>query len=138
MLRSELGEENFWKGMRLYYEKYRNKNAMTDDLRKVMEQVSGKDLSQFFHQWLYVAGQPYLKISTKPGNVKGLTDIIVEQTQDFIFSFNLDIRLKDSTGERSVKMLVDKKITRLSVKAAPDVELTADPDVRLLFSYKKN
>ncbi len=44
MLRHELGEETFWKGIRLYYERYRNSNALTDDFVKVMEEVSGKDL----------------------------------------------------------------------------------------------
>ena len=34
--------------MSSFYEKFRNKNALTSDFEKVMEEVSGKDLSGFF------------------------------------------------------------------------------------------
>ncbi len=34
MLRHELGDEIFWKGMRSFYEEYRNKNALTDDFER--------------------------------------------------------------------------------------------------------
>ncbi len=65
MLRREIGEVPFWKGMRLFYERYRNKNAMTDDFKSIMEEVSGKDLDSFFTQWLYFKGQPDLKITSQ-------------------------------------------------------------------------
>ncbi len=48
MLRRELGDDIFWKGMRLYYEVYRNKNALTSDFQSVMEKVSNKDLARIF------------------------------------------------------------------------------------------
>jgi aminopeptidase N len=138
MLRNELGDENFWKGMQLYYERYRNGNAMTDDLRKVMEEISRKDLSAFFHQWLYIAGQPDLRIRTEHGNRKDRIDIVIEQTQDYLFSFSIDIMLKDKDGGRTITIPVDQKITRIIVKAAPDAELTADPHVKLLFREIQN
>ena len=34
MLRHELGDDIFWKGMRSFYEKYKNSNALTDDFEK--------------------------------------------------------------------------------------------------------
>ena len=36
MLRHKLGDETFWKGIRAYYVKFRNSNAMTADFQKVM------------------------------------------------------------------------------------------------------
>ena len=39
MLRHKLGDEVFWKGIRLYYKTYRNSNAMTEDFRLIMEKV---------------------------------------------------------------------------------------------------
>ena len=59
MLRGVVGTDNFWRGIRSYYQKYRNANATTDDFRREMEEASGKDLSAFFQQWLYKPG--YLK-----------------------------------------------------------------------------
>ncbi len=81
MLRREIGEVSFWKGMRLFYERYRNKNAMTDDFKSIMEEVSGKELGRFFTQWLYFQGQPDLKITRQRSRTKGWTDIVVEQKQ---------------------------------------------------------
>ncbi len=61
MLRGYLGTPVFWRGIREYYHRYRDSNASTADLRKVMEDVSGKDLAWFFKQWLYHAGSPVLE-----------------------------------------------------------------------------
>src|SRR5687767_14570272 len=44
MLRRELGDSVFWRGIRKYYSTYAGKTADTDDFRKIMEEVSKKDL----------------------------------------------------------------------------------------------
>jgi aminopeptidase N len=138
MLRSELGDDVFWKGMRLFYERFRNSNALTIDFRKAMEEVSGKSLEKFFHQWLYVAGQPELKISKEAGKKKGYIDIIVEQKQNYLFIFNLDLSIKDSGGTRIEKVIISDKITRLTIKGEPDSEVVPDPDIKLLFKTIQN
>ena len=56
MLRHYIGEENFKRALKLYLERYSYKAVETDDLRKVVEEVSGKSLQQFFDQWFYRAG----------------------------------------------------------------------------------
>lgn len=58
MLRGRLGAEKYWEGMREYYRRYRDGNASTADFERVMEDVSGTDLTWFFQQWLYRAGSP--------------------------------------------------------------------------------
>ena len=63
MLRQELGDKIFWTGIRNFYTAYRDKNAMTSDFQSVMEEVSGRSLSNFFHQWLEVQGQPVIQWS---------------------------------------------------------------------------
>jgi aminopeptidase N len=60
MLRKAIGTETFWHGIRDYYRRYLNGNASTDDLRRVMERASGKDLAWFFDQWLKRSGVPSL------------------------------------------------------------------------------
>ncbi len=133
MLRQEVGEESFWKGMRLFYERFRNGNAVTDNFRNVMEEVSGKDLQKFFNQWLYLPGEPNLLIKIEAGREKGTSEIIIEQVQDKLFSFPLEIQLKDSDGSRTITIPVNERKTTFSVKAAPDVKMIIDPEVRLLF-----
>ncbi|MCC7054476.1 MAG: M1 family metallopeptidase [Gemmatimonadaceae bacterium] len=52
MLRSEIGDDRFWAGIRDYYARHRDRNATTADFRAAMERASGRDLGAFFEQWL--------------------------------------------------------------------------------------
>ncbi len=58
MLHHQLGDSAFWKSIQLYYATYAGKTADTEDLEKIFEKVTGKDLHQFFQQWLYQPGLP--------------------------------------------------------------------------------
>jgi aminopeptidase N len=133
MLRRELGDDLFWKGMRLYYENFRNRNALTNDLQIIMERVSKKDLGKYFNQWLFVAGQPDLKITTGPGETKGYTDLIIEQTQDHLFSFDIELQIKDINGSYIIKIPVSDRITRRTLNSGKILEIKADPNINLLF-----
>jgi aminopeptidase N len=133
MLRIELGDELFWKGMRSFYEEYRNKNVLTNDFQMVMERVSHMDLGKFFKQWLFVAGQPDLKITTGAGNSKGFSEVIIEQTQNYLFSFNIELQIKDSKGSHLVNIPVSDRITRKAWNAEKIIEVIPDPDINLLY-----
>lgn len=63
MLEGELGEERFWRGIRLWVERYRESAVTTDDFRHVMEEVSGRDLGWFFEQWCLREGHPIFEVS---------------------------------------------------------------------------
>jgi len=133
MLRNELGDEIFWKGMRSFYEKNRNKNAFTSDFENMMEEASGKDLGDFFHQWLYVAGQPDLKITSTSADRKGNAEIIIEQKQKFLYKFSLEMLINSQEGTYRKNVEVSERITKLTVKTGQLVEVIPDPDVNLLF-----
>jgi aminopeptidase N len=81
MLRDVIGTDAFWAGIREYYRRYQNQNASTGDLRRVMEEVSKKDLRWFFDQWLTRSGVPALKGSWRFDS--GAKQVVVElgQTQ---------------------------------------------------------
>jgi aminopeptidase N len=53
LLREELGEEAFWKGIKKYTQKYRGKSVDSKDFQKEMESASGKKLNDFFDKWVY-------------------------------------------------------------------------------------
>lgn len=133
MLRTETGETAFWNGIRLYYSRFRNSNANTDDLMDVMEEVSGRDLSDFFYQWLRVAGQPDLYISWDASSAGGSTVLSIEQKQEHIFSFNLEVEIKDDKGVRTEVIPVNRRITRANLKTSKGADISIDPDVKLLF-----
>lgn len=133
MLRYELGDDVFWKGMRLYYSEYRNRNALTIDFQRAMEKVSNKNLDGFFKQWLFTAGQPDLKITSCPGESKGSSDLVIEQTQDHLFSFNIDLKVDEVNGSHIYKIQVSDRITRKSIGMGKIIDIIPDPDTELLF-----
>jgi aminopeptidase N len=58
MLRSTLGDEDFFRGIRKYYETHKNSTATTEDLRLALEKASGQPLYNFFARWVYATGHP--------------------------------------------------------------------------------
>ena len=62
MLRYHIGNTCFKNSLKEYLSTYKYNNAETDDFRRICEKVSGKDLQQFFNQWLFTKGHPLLEI----------------------------------------------------------------------------
>src|SRR4030095_10473212 len=58
MLRSSLGDEAFFRGIRQYYHEHKGSTATTEDLRSALEKASGQSLQQFFNRWVYDSGHP--------------------------------------------------------------------------------
>ncbi|MGD8895574.1 MAG: M1 family aminopeptidase [Acidobacteriota bacterium] len=61
MLRGVIGDTAFWDGIRDFYRRHRDGNASTADLRRAMEQASGRELGWFFDQWLRRGGMPTVR-----------------------------------------------------------------------------
>ena len=128
MLRHKLGDTTFWEGIRKYYETYRNSNALTDDFRHVMEEVSRQDLEAFFQQWLLTKGHPQLKWGWTFN--KGKIALQLEQVQDHhVFQFPLEIGLvKD--GKVTVETIqVNERMGTFEIKTKdqPD-DVVLDPN----------
>jgi aminopeptidase N len=134
MLRRKIGDDLFFEGLSEYYKKYRNSNACTTDFEKVMESIYGKDLSGFFKEWLYLSGHPELKITTTRGRKKGTTDIKIEQTQDSIFSFELELEVLDTEGKEILRIPITERNTIKNVKAENITGIIPDPETDLLFT----
>lgn len=140
MLRKEIGDSAFWQGVRKYYSTYAGKNADTEDLRKIFEEISGKDLKQFFKQWLYTAGHPVLKVDWSYDEKSKQMKVQVDQQQKEVFTFPLDVKLTNAEGKNVYSSL---KITRASETFyLPSIEnptqLILDPDTFLLYEGKVN
>ncbi|HWB26661.1 MAG TPA: M1 family aminopeptidase [Chitinophagaceae bacterium] len=135
MLRRKLGDSTFWKSIRTYYATYAGKNANTTDLERIFENVSGKNLSQFFTQWLYTPGQPGLAIEWKYDAGTKAVHITVQQQQDVLFHFPLEIALAGGSSSSITKTFdVKDKTTSFSVPVAfKPTTLNVDPNVNLLF-----
>ena len=106
MLRYTIGTDRFWDGIREYYRRYQNRNASTDDLREIMERVSGSDLRWFFSQWLTRSGVPALNGTwTYDASAK---QVVVE--------------LKQSQAGDPYRLPLEVSIAAASGNAAPRIE----------------
>jgi aminopeptidase N len=133
MLRCELGDSVFWRSIRKYYATYAGSIADTRDLQKVFEGVSGKDLKQFFDQWLYTTGQPDLEITWTYDADRSLI-IDIKQLQPNVFKFPLSFKINTSSGSKKEKVFVDKAISSFKIKQdQKPTSIIADPDTELLF-----
>ncbi|MFZ5996162.1 MAG: DUF3458 domain-containing protein [Nitrospirota bacterium] len=65
MLRLVLGPEKFHAAKSLYFSRYHNDNATTDQFFACFEEVSGISLEQFKRQWLYTIGYPNVTATTQ-------------------------------------------------------------------------
>ena len=57
-LRLQLGDAMFFNAIKKYYTMYKYKNVNTTDFKKMMTEVSGKNLDALFYKWLYTAELP--------------------------------------------------------------------------------
>ncbi len=81
MLRAQLGEDTYRQCIREYLRKHALSDVVSDDLRQVIEDVTGKSMDRFFDQWLYHAGHPKLKISYEWLPETKLAKLHIEQIQ---------------------------------------------------------
>jgi aminopeptidase N len=53
LLREKLGDEIFWKGIRIYSQKHFGGFVTSVDLQKAMEEAGGVGVESFFEEWVY-------------------------------------------------------------------------------------
>jgi aminopeptidase N len=136
MLRWEIGTENFWAGIREYYRRYRDSTASTADLTRVMEEVSGEELSWFFDQWLHRTPSPALEGSWVYDPAAGQIEIELTQIQSGDpYRLHLEIGINGGgTGSPRTEVLeMTEKRQRFRVSAEVEPhEVSLDPDTWVL------
>jgi aminopeptidase N len=141
MLRGKIGTENFWKGIRSYYKKYKDLNVTTADFMREMEIVSGEDLSIFFEQWLYKSGTLKYNGEWKYEANKKSVKIKLNQVQNdgSIFKMPLEIAIYFTEEKkpqiRKLQVNKEKNIFFIDVKAKPE-KITLDPNLWVLMDAK--
>lgn len=137
MLRGIVGTENFWKGIKVYYSKYRDSHATVADFRRVMEEVSGKDLTTFFDQWLYKPGT--LKYKGNWRYNAAANQITVEldqvQTDGSLFKMPIEIAVYYRGQVKPQKQIVqvEARSNVFSIKVSGEPEkVILDPEMWIL------
>ena len=136
MLRTQLGDSAFFRGVRGYYTAHKHGTALTPDLRARLEAASGRDLRQFFDQWLRRPGYPELDVVWATDSAARMIEIGITQAERFgAFEFPLRLALTDSAGmTRRVEFAVPAQTaSRLVLPiSGPVARVDVDPDVELL------
>ena len=117
MLRSQLGDENFFNGIRNYYEAHKNGNATSEDLKAALEKASGKDLDRFFKRWIYESGHPVYRLRATWNNQRGVLELDLDQLQpgDF-FSDPVPITIQTEEGADRIVITPQGKSATKTVK----------------------
>jgi aminopeptidase N len=138
LLRTQVGDSAFFRGVRAYYLAHRHGTALTADLQRAVEAASGQQLGWFFDQWL-----------RRPGVVEaGVTwhwdaaarRVVVEVAQEGRYApyrFPLPLAVVDSVGRThtaTVEVPAERR-ARLTLPIALDPtprQRAADPEVTVL------
>ena len=109
-LRSVLGDDAFFRGVRRYVGSNRGRGVTTDDVRVAMERESGQDLGWFFHQWFLAPGHPEVVSSWRHDESTHEVVLTLEQLQDgadgtpTVFRLPIDVQVHDASGSRTVRV----------------------------------
>ncbi len=140
MLRERLGDEVFWAGTRLFLDRFKFKAVETDDLRKVLEEVSGESLERFFAQWVYRAGVPTADIKldwearSDKADGPGTLTVTLRQVQTinadnpaYAMVVPLYLRYADGPGSYVYLETDRREVVKSFDLARPPVDTVIDP-----------
>jgi aminopeptidase N len=138
MLRSQLGADLYRRCIKTYLERHQYGSVVTDDLRSVIEELTGRSFDQFFDQWLYHGRQPQLDVNYSWEESSKLAKVSIRQTQKVdenvvLFNFPLTIRFKGKSGTTDKQITVKEREEDFyfPLEAAPEI-VRLDPEYTLL------
>jgi len=134
MLRAIAGEEAYKKILKAMADQFANKSIATDDVRKIAEQATQRNLQGFFIQWLESTGAPEFKTNyTVFRTQKGFR--VMGKIEQDLDTFRMPVELKIETeGNPEMKMVeVVGPSTEFSLETfGKPRKLQVDPNGRLL------
>jgi aminopeptidase N len=138
MLRCQLGADLYRRCVRTYLDRHGYGSVETADLRKVIEELSGRSFERFFEQWVHGIGAPTLDVTYAWDEKAKLARVSVKQTQKIsdeahLFQFPLPLGFKSKSGvtDHTVQIRDKEEDFYIPLKAAPDV-VRVDPGLTLL------
>ncbi len=140
MLRGLLGAGPFWEGVRLYLTRHAGGLAETEDFRRALEEVSGRDLGPVFDQWLYHGGHPDLRVEAAYDPDAAEVRVTVTQTQKPddvtpVFTLPLPLEVVTAEGERRATLSIEGPTSIATIRVpGPPTMLRVDPGDTVLKS----
>ena len=138
MLRNQLGPDLYRQCIKTWVERHKFGTVVTEDLRAVVEELSGRSFDQFFDQWVYHTGFPRLDVDYSWDERTKLAKLSVRQTQAVnenvpLFNFPFPVRFKSKSGvvDRVVTVKEKTEDFYFPLEAQPEV-VRLDPSVSVL------
>ena len=99
MIRSMIGLDLFQEMMKTYLQRHAYESVGTEDLNKVLEELTGRSFDQFLDQWVYHGGHPDLAVSYNWDTKTKMAKLNIRQKQKLsedvlLFRLPLTIRFK--------------------------------------------
>ncbi|MDP3092322.1 MAG: M1 family aminopeptidase [Nitrospira sp.] len=142
-LRLELGDEAFWRSVKLLVADLSGRHADWQDLERIFSQTSGRELRWFFAQWVERPGAPAVVIAEATAlprqDQPGAYTLRVRLTREggaFRFILPLAITMKGSATSVAVALAAEQQDVELMVPAEP-LSLSIDPDFMSLQRLKR-
>ena len=122
MLRHQVGEEAFYRGVRKYLTVNRGKNVVTSDLIQAIEEANHIDVQRFFDEWVYGAGAPKFEINYTYDDAKHQIVLSVKQTQKLegrvgLFQAPVDLEVTTASGSKTQEVWVNKEVETFTLAA---------------------
>jgi aminopeptidase N len=134
MLRMELGDDAFFRGIRSYYRVHQGATANSEDLRAALERASGKTLKEFFVRWVYGTGHPQYELLWQWNSKTKKLRLVLNQIQhEPAFPNLLLVEILTTRGPRRVilKPAAKETIQDLELGEAPSA-VNIDPENSVL------
>lgn len=129
LLRREIGDEAFWRGLKTFVSRYRNRNADWENIEAVFAEESRRDLGWFFEQWVERGGSPSLSFGeaaayrvngTEGGDAWRLTVHIQQGGRPFRMAVPVTIVMKHGAETRWVSLgLSSEHMAEFTVQDQP-------------------
>ena len=119
MLRTWLGEDNWWRAIDHYLTKYAHQPVDTEEFRIAIEESTGQSMDWFFDEWLYRMGHPVFQITKNYDAATKKLTLTVKQTQKAdsewlypqvgLFQTPVDIEIVTGTGARVERVNIEAR-----------------------------
>jgi len=124
LLRFVLGDEAFFRGLRLYAGRNAGRSVVSDDLRAALEEASELELREFFRQWIEGPGFPRLEVTWRHDARRGQLLLSVSQVQTItggvpgVFRFPAEVAVHGAGGTRVHRIEIDRRRRMFELPAA--------------------
>ena len=134
MLRTVLGDENFYKTLKLFLTSYYWRPVDTVALRKTAEEVSKQDLKWFFIEWIESSGAPEFKLEYTVFRTQKGFRVVGKISQDLdTFRMPVDLRIETEGNPEDKRIEVAGTSSEFSVDTfGKPKSVSIDPNVKVL------